>query len=226
MVRFRLRFSHTLSFQACEMTIKALGAIFCKYVVTCKAWKESLHVTWVVYSKMGILPYISCFFIQFLPRCHFAINTLLHPRSPSLVCLPLSLTSQVCIYSWQMDSPMAGCFSASLLSLSRLGPTTGHSNELEAIPCLHCLFWSAHPSVCACIHYSCVPLHHTHTLTFATQRNSKPDPACALVAYVFSCVPGEMTITRMTMQYGWINATFWSFLWLWLKCNKCTPNAC
>lgn len=79
----------------------------------------------------------------------------LSPPSPTCLSLSVGLPLR-CVY---IASRWVLPWQAASVALSLIA---GHSNDLEAIPCLHCLFWSGQPSVYDCIRYSCVPLHHTH----------------------------------------------------------------
>lgn len=138
------------------------------FSVSMTAW---LH-TWLPGSLLCIIYFYTVYLKIFYFHCiifypfELCYRHITLPPAPPLPlsCLPVSLSAwhHRCVYiagRWILPWPAASVLQC---SLSRLRPTAGHSNELEAIPCLHCLFWSAHPSVCACIHYSCVPLRHTH----------------------------------------------------------------
>lgn len=102
--------------------------------------------------------------------------------SPSLsysLTVSLSVWHHGCVYiasRWIL--PWLQCFSLPLLR-----PTAGPSNELEEIPCLHCLIRSAQPSVCDCIHYSWLPLRNTRTQQHITTAQ------WVLIASMFRGVP-------------------------------------
>lgn len=125
------------------------------------------------------------FYYIILPFLSVVINTFTPPHdsccslSPSL-SLPVSLSLSVSLSVWHHRCVyIAGRWilpwqaASAAPSLPLLWPTAGLSNELEAIPCLHCLFWSAQPSVYDCIHYSCVPLRHTHAHTHARWKHPR-----------------------------------------------------
>lgn len=104
-----------------------------------------------------------------------------HPISqpPSMAVSHCVLTSQVCIYSRQMDSLMAGCLRSSLGS----GHTVGPANELETISCLHCLLGSVQASLGDCMHYTCflpqLARTHEHTWTHHWCQMCHPSVLCS-----------------------------------------------